>query len=109
MSRCPPPVPALGRIARWQHDDPTDALTKAMSAWASFAIIQLDQDKLNILRACLDAEGMDVHIIARLREGAVILDAVSNKDGKRTPLFRQDVEPLRPQTAFAEPESGGKH
>jgi hypothetical protein len=89
--------------------DPTDALIKAMSAWASFAVLQLDQDQHNILRACLDQEGMDVHIVARLREGALILDAVSNKDGKRTALFRQDVEPLRPATAFAEPESGGKH
>ena len=50
-------------------------------------------------------EGGDMYVVVRLREGAIVLDAVNREAGLRNELLRVDVEPLRPQTPFADPKS----
>jgi hypothetical protein len=84
---------------------PSDDLTVAVSAWLDFAIHQLNQERLDVLRACITAEGGDVQIVARLREGAIILEGISA--GQRVELFREDVGSLRRDEGLAIPYTSG--
>jgi len=84
-----------------------NAFTAAVSKWVTSATLELDLERMQLLGVCLKADDADVHVEVSLREGSIILAAISK--GKRTELFRQDVEPLRPHTPYGEPESGRRH
>jgi hypothetical protein len=72
---------------------PTNALVAAVGPWLGAAALQLDQERLETLRACLLVDGADVRVVIRLREGAIVLDA-TNDDGQRLELCREDVAQL---------------
>jgi hypothetical protein len=86
----------------------TDNLTSAITAWVTVATLELNLERMQLLGACLKAHDADVRVEVALREGSIILAAI-NAAGKRTELFRHDVEPLRPQSPFGGPESSGRH
>ena len=90
-------------------DDPTAALCAAIAAWVTRAAHQIPQEKLDILQTAVNAENADLYVVVRLREGAIVLDAVNRERGLRNELFRQEVEPLRPFTGFADQQSRGQH
>ena len=87
----------------------TAAFTAALSKWVTAAALHLDQERMELLGLSLEADDMDVRVVVRLREGAVLLDATSERGGKRAELYRQDIAPLRPATPFAAPESKDGH
>lgn len=70
---------------------PTENLIAAVGPWLSAAKRHMDQERLETLQACLQADGADVQINIRLREGAIVLDATNN--GKHLELYREDVRP----------------
>ena len=78
--------------------NPTDTLIAALGPWLGAAAQQLDQERFETLRACLQADGADVRVVIRLREGAILLEATNN--GQRLELYREDVAPHRPQEAL---------
>jgi hypothetical protein len=57
-------------------------------------VLQLDEERLKALRACLHSEQTEVRVVARFRAGAVILEVINRADGTRSELFREDVGPL---------------
>jgi hypothetical protein len=77
---------------------PTENLLAAIGPWLSAAKLRMDQERLETLHACLQADGADVQIAMRLREGAIVLDA-TNK-GQRLELYREDVQPRDAQEAL---------
>lgn len=81
-------------------DRPIDDLTRALSAWLTSVAHQLDTDRLEILYACLNADQHDVYVVARLREGAVVLEGVNNANGTLTEFWREDVERFRLDRGF---------
>ena len=72
----------------------TDDLTRAVSKWFKTAVLQLDEERLKTLRACLHSEQTEVRVVACFRAGAVILEVINRADGTRSELFREDVGPL---------------
>jgi hypothetical protein len=78
--------------------NPTDTLIAALGPWLGAAAQQLDQERFETLRACLQADSADVRVVIRLREGAILLEATNN--GQRLELYREDVTPHRPQEAL---------
>ncbi len=68
---------------------PTENLIAAVGPWLSAAKLSMDQECLETLHACLQADGADVQINIRLREGAIVLDATNN--GQRLELYRESV------------------
>ena len=87
----------------------TAVFTAALSKWVAAAALHLDQERMELLGVCLKADDMDVGVVVRLREGAILLEATSERGSKRAELYRQDIEPFRPATPFAAPESKGGH
>jgi hypothetical protein len=83
--------------------NPTDTLVAALGPWLSAAALQLDQERLEALRACLQSDDADVRIVIRLKEGAIVLDATNN--GQRLELYREDVAQLRLSDAFRHQEA----
>jgi hypothetical protein len=77
--------------------NPTDDLTDALLGWLTAVALQLDNGRLKVLRACLDADQADVHIVARLREGSIVLEGVNLANKTSTELWAENVEPLFPQ------------
>jgi hypothetical protein len=90
-------------------NDTTNDLTRTVSAWLTAVALQLDSDRLKTLRACLDADQADVYVVARLREGAVVLEGINRANDTYTELWREDVEPLRPDSGFAMPDTSRQH
>jgi nitrogen fixation protein FixH len=83
-------------------DDETDVLTKAIANWLTVAFQrELDEEKQKALGLCLTAEGADLQVVARLREGALIIE--STAQGERVEIFRQNVA----FTGFMTSEEGG--
>ena len=87
----------------------TAVFTAALSKWVAAVALHLDQERMELLGVCLKADDMDVGVVVRLREGAILLEATSERGSKRAELYRQDIEPFRPATPFAAPESKGGH
>jgi hypothetical protein len=79
-------------------NNPTDALTSALASWVTLVIGCLTEEQLNVTHACLNDPAADIWVQVRLKEGAMILQAI--KDGRCLELLRQDVEPLRRADAF---------
>lgn len=73
-----------------------DALVKAAADFVSAAAHELDDERLAILRSCIESTGEDVRIVTRLKAGALLVEGVFESDRKRVELFRVDVPPLRP-------------
>lgn len=99
---------ALARGKTMEPFQPSDQLTAVMSEWVSFALLQLDQQRLDVVRACLDAEGADVRVVVTLRAGTVALEATNAAAGKRMELFVEHVGALRPDTGFGQPDTSRK-
>ena len=88
----------------------TDALTAAAEAWVTFALTtQLDQGCQDAAVACTQGGGLDLHVVIRLRRGAVELEGTDEMAGKRITLYREEVAPMCPRTNFGELESKGGH
>jgi hypothetical protein len=87
----------------------TNDLTQVLGQWVTKVASELDPDALNALQQCIEVADADVRIVVNLREGAIELQGVAKSAGKYTTLYRQEVEPLRPITPFATPESKGGH
>jgi hypothetical protein len=75
--------------------DETDALTTAIARWLTAVVPHLDPGQRRIISAMIKG-GCDVAVEARLRKGTFELVALDDIQGRRTVLYRQDVEPLRP-------------
>jgi hypothetical protein len=85
----------------------TDALTITIADWVTMAMAKtLDEKKRKALELCVTAEGADIRVVMRLREGALILEG--SKNGKRFEFYREDVEPLRPADYFGHQDEGKK-
>jgi hypothetical protein len=69
----------------------TENLIAAVGPWLNAAKLCIDRERLETLRACLQADGADVQINIRLREGAIVLDATNN--GQHLELYRENVQP----------------
>jgi len=78
--------------------NPTHTLIGALGPWLIVAARQLDQERFEALRACLRADGADVRVVIRLREGAILLEATNN--GQRLELYREDVAQHRSEEAL---------
>jgi hypothetical protein len=78
----------------------TDQLTNAVCDWATAAARELkgQRDLMEAFHACLN--GVDVQIVVKLRHGIVELQGI--KEDKYIVLYRHNVEPMCPQTAFGE-------
>jgi hypothetical protein len=81
--------------------NPTDDLTRALSAWLTRVAFQLNDERRRLLFACLDADHHDVYVAVHLREGSVVLDGVNLANNTRCELWREDVQPLTPDSGFA--------
>ncbi|WP_407179585.1 hypothetical protein [Bradyrhizobium sp. STM 3562] len=79
---------------------PTENLIDAIGPWLDGARLHMDQQRLETYRACLQADGGDVQIVIRLKEGAIVLDATNN--GQLLELYREDVQP---RDSFGRPEA----
>jgi hypothetical protein len=85
----------------------TDTLTVAVSNWLTGVLARpFDEERRRAIELCLTAPGTDLQVVIRLREGALVDEGTG--EGKRIEIYREDVEPLRPITGFAE-TSGGMH
>jgi hypothetical protein len=51
---------------------------------------------------------MDLGVVVRLREGAILLEGINEAARQRVELFREDLAPLRPETGFATPDTSRK-
>jgi hypothetical protein len=69
----------------------TDDLTRAVERWFRTAVLQLNEERLQTLRASLQAEHTDVRVVACLRQGTLTLEAISRADGTRSELYREDI------------------
>jgi hypothetical protein len=87
----------------------TDTLTVAAAAWLNMALEQLNPEQRGVVVACLDSDLGDLQVVIRLRRGAVELEGTSDAAGKSIMLYREEIEPLRLSTGFAEPQGGKKH
>ena len=67
----------------------TENLIAAIGPWLSDVKRSMDQERLETLQACLQADGADVQINIRLREGAIVVDATNN--GQHLELYREDL------------------
>jgi hypothetical protein len=77
-------------------DRPIDDLTDALLGWLTAVALQLDNARLKVLRRCLEADKADVYIVARLREGSIVLEGVNLANNTKTELWAESVEPLFP-------------
>lgn len=85
----------------------TDALTITIADWVTMAMAKpLTEDQRKALELCLTADGADIRVVARLREGALILEG--SKGRKRFEFYREDVEPVRPADYFGHQDEGMK-
>ncbi len=62
-----------------------------------------DRDHPRDVGLCLTAEGADLQVVARLREGALLIEGTVQ--GERVEIFRQDVGAF---AGFTTPEKGAK-
>jgi hypothetical protein len=51
---------------------------------------------------------LDMHVVIRLRRGAVELEGTDDRAGKRITLYREEVAPLRLSTPFPQPDADTK-
>ena len=86
----------------------TDALTAAAVAWTTLALQQLDTKCQDAAVACTHGQDLDMHVVIRLRRGAVELEGTDERAGIRITLYRQEVAPLRLSTPFAQPDADTK-
>ncbi len=70
---------------------PTENLIAALVPWLEGARLQMDQERIETYRACLQADGADVEIAIRVREGVIVLGATNN--GRHLELYREEVRP----------------
>lgn len=85
----------------WENTmTPTENLIAALGPWLDGARLHMDEEHLETYRACLQADGADVQIVIRLRQGAIVLDATNND--QRLELYREEVQP---RDAFGRPEA----
>jgi hypothetical protein len=82
----------------------TDALTAAAAAWTTLALQQLDPKCQDAALACTQGQDLDMHVVIRIRRGAVELEGTDERAGKRITLYREEVAPLRLSTPFAQPD-----
>ena len=92
-------------------DDITDNLTVAVARWVTAVAREVvtDLDKAKALDACLNAEEADLRVTLRLRAGVITFEGTNEAAGKYVELYRQHVEPLRPQTGCGGPQDGSRH
>ncbi|TYO65758.1 hypothetical protein FXV83_15185 [Bradyrhizobium hipponense] len=69
----------------------TENLIAAIGPWLDEAKLHMDQERVDAYVACLQADGADVQIVIRLREGTISLDGTH--DGQPLDLYRQEVRP----------------
>jgi hypothetical protein len=86
----------------------TDALTAAAAAWTTLALQQLDPKCQDAAVACTQGQDLDMHVVIRLRRGAVELEGTDERAGKRITLYREEVAPMRLSTPFALPDADTK-
>src|SRR3974377_1775936 len=81
-------------------DDITDNLTVAVARWVTAVAREVvtHPEKAKALDACLNAEEADLRVTLRLRAGVITFEGTNEAAGKYVELYRQHVEPLRPQT-----------
>jgi hypothetical protein len=72
----------------------TNALTAAAVAWTTLALQQLDPKCQDAAVACTQGQDLDMHVVIRLRRGAVELEGTDERAGKRITLYREEVAPL---------------
>ncbi len=83
-------------------DEETDVLITAIAKWLSAVFPRkLDERRQKAMGLCLTAEGADLQVVARLREGALLIEGTAQ--GERVEIFRQDVGVF---TGFTTPEKG---
>ena len=76
-------------------DIKTEALTAAVSDWLTDVLPRLGPDQHKAWEAMLEGK-CDVGLQVRLREGSIVLVAISAEDpGHNIELYRQEVGPLR--------------
>jgi hypothetical protein len=56
----------------------------------------------------MSRQDLDMHVVIRLRRGAVELEGTDERAGKRITLYREEVAPLRLSTPFAQPDADTK-
>jgi hypothetical protein len=84
-------------------DRETDALIMAIAKWLSAVFPrEIDERRQKAMGLCLTAEGADLQVVARLREGTLIIEGTVQSE--RVEIFRQNVGAF---TGFMTPESGG--
>ena len=82
-------------------------MTVAVSNWPTGVLARpFDEERRRAIEFCFAANGADIQLVVRLREGAVVVKGTA--EGGRIEIYREEVEPLRPITGFAE-TSGGMH
>jgi hypothetical protein len=74
--------------------DPTDDLTAAVTAWVTSKVLLLDNEHLQVLQACTEANGADLRVVIAFREGTISFEATLL--GKCLALAREHVTPLQP-------------
>jgi hypothetical protein len=75
----------------------TDTLTTAVSNWLTGVLARpFDEERRRAIEFCLAANGADIQLVVRLREGVLVDEGTA--EGKRLEIYREDVEPLRPIT-----------
>ena len=82
----------------------TDALTAAAAAWTTLALQQLDPKCQDAALACTQGQDLDMHVVIRIRRGAVELEGTDERARKRITLYREEVAPLRLSATFAQPD-----
>jgi hypothetical protein len=89
-------------------DNLTNAVTAGVAAWTSKVLATLDGEKAEIVnRVIYNDPDADLRVVFKLKAGVVLLEA--EKGDRKFGLYAADVEPMRPRTGFAEPESKGMH
>ncbi len=85
-------------------DEETDVLITAIAKWLVAVFPRkLDERRQKAMGLCLTAEGADLQVVARLREGALLIEGTAQ--GERVEIFRQDVGAFR---GFTTPEKGAQ-
>jgi hypothetical protein len=73
----------------------TDTLTTAIAAWVAMVAQRLDAEHAELMRNCVAATGADLRVVARLKEGTIVLEGVNDEAGKYVEFYREDVKPMR--------------
>jgi hypothetical protein len=102
----------LGTPSNWRAEMAklTDIMTANVATWVTQALSSLDADKLNVVDAVVYGDpDVDLRVVFRLKEGAVVLEGINNSTNQRFELYREDVAPLRFRTGMGEPASKERH